>query len=190
MSSPGLITICCLLALVPLAAIADWLHFLDSHQGLEEPLAKAAHGVGIIVCGGYVLWLLCDSRLLTPEYRTYACWAYGGIGALGTFWLLIGAARAQIYGDRRLLTRAVMKMAMGFVILYGWRHYRREIDFVALLDSIAPLPVLWCWATGFTKLLICLRPMRRLLAGETGDVYGTANFRGASGLRGQRKPPD
>jgi hypothetical protein len=167
------------------AAIADWFRYIRNLPERDRELVKCSQGVGIIVCGGYLLKIINDEHLLSTDNQHFSFLAYLGFAVLGLFWIQIGANRAQIHGDRRLLGRAVAKVATGFGVLYAWRNYGHEFPWPWLMERSAMCVALWCWATGATKIFVCLRPMPVLSTTAGAMPYGGALFRRAQGLRAQ-----
>jgi hypothetical protein len=166
-----------------LVLLSDWLVFLDSQPGRQGWLAKASHGVGVTICGAYILRVCTiPSGYVTASYCVYGC-----LVLLGIFWLCIGAARAQIHHDMHLLIRAAVKFGVGFAVVYVWQQYRLEIwwPYRGWIDQITFIIALWCWVTGVTKIIICLHPMPRLAVAGTRDPYGDAGFRRGDGLQGR-----
>jgi hypothetical protein len=172
---------------VGLALWVDWFTFLAMLPERDRQLAQASHGVGVIVCGAYLLRVVTYASLLPDRYRQIVFTIYGLLSILGIFWFLIGVARAQIFGDMHLLGRAVAKLAVGCAVTFVWIKYQHEIPwpYRSWIDPIATVVALWCWATGVTKIIICLRPMPRLAGGETADVYGGATAQPGEGLQGR-----
>ena len=159
----------------------DWFLFLSQLPAREGWLTKAAHGIGVIVCGGYVI----ERQWVPASYHTLAYSVYGVLVALGIFWLIIGSARAQIHGDAHLLIRAIVKFGVGCAVFAAWHLYQTQVPlpYRHWMDPCVQLVALWCWATGLTKFIICLRPLPRLAASGTPDAYGGARFRQGRGLQ-------
>ena len=101
-----------------------WLRGLEERPPIERELYKASHGVGIIVCGAYLIHAV-------PTWQRH--WlavgvVYGCVCFLGIFWFLVGSSRAQIYGDARLRSRSVVKFGMGWVFLGVWHYFLPRMD--------------------------------------------------------------
>jgi hypothetical protein len=161
---------------------ADWLLYLNGMPPREGWLAKAAHGIGVIVCGGYIL----AHNLVPYNYLRLAYRVYGVLIALRVFWVLVGSARAQIHGDAHLIGRAIVKLAVGCSVFGAWHFYQWQTPwpYRGWIDPCVQVIALWCWATGLTKFVICCRPLPRLAAAGTPNAYGGARFREGVGLQG------
>ena len=162
-----------------------WLRGLEERPPQERELAKASHGIALIICAAYLIYAFAPWK----QYPMTVYAAYGLLCILGLFWLFIGSGRAQIYGDRRLQIRAVVKFAMGWVF-FGILHYSmphvpwkwRGWFFPAVMSAC-----IWCWVTGVVQFIICSRGRPRLPPPGDPDSYGGARFPGASGLGGETR---
>jgi hypothetical protein len=137
-----------------------WMRNFDDLSPHERELGKAAHGIGVIVCGAYIL----ISVSIPEYYRLPTYGAYAALCCLGLFWFFIGSARAQIFGDRRLQTRAAMKFAMGWAFFAVLHFYLPHVprDWRGYLAPCLMTTCLWCWSTGLVQLVICSRRRPRL----------------------------
>lgn len=183
-ASPGLMTISAMICLLPFAALNDWLGYFKRLPPREAELARAAHGVGLIVCGFVLLQFVLSHGLLPQRWVMTAYGVYVAVTCFGIYWLLIGAARAQIYGDRRLLTRSIMKVVVGCAVFLGWWQYQREVPwpYRGWIDTVIPLVYIWCWATGLTKIVICSRTLPSLMGGGNRMPHGASTFMPGQGL--------
>jgi hypothetical protein len=162
----------------------DWFTYLSSLPDREQQLSKAAHGVGVIVCGWVLQDLLLRSSMLPQRYHLAVYCIYAALAFLGVFWILIGATRAQIFGDARLTARAIVKFAVGWAVFVAWHIYQADIPLPwrGWIDPAAELVYLWCWATALTQIIICSRQRPRLPPTGNPNSYGGATW--GTGPRG------
>jgi hypothetical protein len=194
------------IAILLLAALSDWFGYLSKLDAREGALAKAAHGVGVIVCGAYIVYNLP----LSPWYESAIRYVYSALCALGIVWLFIGSARNQIYGDAELTIRAIAKFGFGCGVWFGWAYlgsspvpldnlllhdaffggflrlfFNLQFDLRIFIEPLATLVSLWCWSTSVVQFLICSRQFPRLPRGGNPGSHGTSDF-GQGGDLGTR----
>jgi hypothetical protein len=196
------------IAFLGLAGLSDWFGFLSRLGPREQALAKAAHGVGVIVCGAYIVYNLP----LSPWYEAAIRYVYSALCLLGVIWLFIGSARAQIYSDAALTIRAIAKFAVGWGVWFLWGYlaagplplenflpgdqivgaflraifrYNLHLDLRIFIEPLVTLVSLWCWSTSFVQFLICSRRFPRLPRGDNPGSHGTSDF-GRGGKLGDR----
>jgi hypothetical protein len=154
---------------------AYWMSDINSMPFPQEAeLTKASHGVGVIVCGAYLLYVVP----IPEKYQFEIHSAYAFLCVMGVFWLFIGSARAQIYGDARLIGRAIGKFAFGFIVWGAWKYWIFDATWGwrSWLEPMATVIALWCWTTGVVQFIISSRRRPRLqLSGNPGS-YGTSDF--------------
>jgi hypothetical protein len=187
------------IAILLLAGLSDWFGYLVRLPPHRQQLAMAAHGVGVIICGAYIVYYLP----LPPWYESALRYVYTALCVLGIVWLFIGSARAQIYGDAELTIRAIAKFGFGWGVWLLWGYLGSHslplekfllsdpipgallrlifvgvlhFDLRIFLEPVATLVAMWCWSTSMVQFLIATRRRPGLSPIANPGSHGTSVF--------------
>ena len=168
-----MITVFVLLAILPFAALANWFRFIKRLPPREQNLARASHGAGMLAVAIIVLMLIGGTQgvagflnALAANPKEPKLWgsalAWVVLVGWGFGWLVIGSARSRGPRDALLISRALVKIAVGVALDVlahggylpsGWLG----VTLTKLVEFwLFPVAV-WCMVTGITKLVLLLR---------------------------------
>jgi hypothetical protein len=194
MAGAGIITILVLLATIPFNLFKAWMDGFKQLPPREAETTRAAHGVGLAVLMPLVMtwadkygWLGILPRDWW-HYLIYRWFVVYAIMAFGVYWFVVGVARSRGYRDGRQITRALLKLAFGVVIIYVQiNHLYMDLPLRDETFLLVTLAGYWCIITGIVKLGIYMvgPPRRRMNPEPAAMPHGDADYGTGGGLRGR-----
>ena len=159
-SAPGYLFM--LLISLPFAAVGDWFGWLKRQPPVQQELAKACHGIGMLallvyaieLSGGFVDFiaaLVQEGNILWIIPAGVAVWCLG-------WFLLYGPYAAYAIAPpyrAAMMVRGIAKIAS------GWALWIIGADLSDFAEFVLHLVAIWCLATGTTKLVLMLWGRRR-----------------------------
>ena len=168
------------LAALPFVATWNYFQFIERQAPERRELVRASHGAGMIALPLFLVWYTNGTQgfaglaaMLCAEPENPLSWVLVAVLAWGLLWLVTGWHRAVKFRDVRIITRSLVKIALGISVFL----YLRDHDAPAGWGGTAAwgylvlglhLAAVWCVVTATTKLLIltggggnALRAVRR-----------------------------